>query len=220
MISGDLIGSYKGKVYGSAQNATQAVIADLDYYELSVIPAAMKSSMNRYLKLIAGRLHSKHKRSWPTGPMPGGTNPATLSSRTGKAVQSIRDSVKIKETGKEIIGYIGGVFYLKSHEYGAVIRARRSRYLTIPLPAALDSSGVPLKRSAREWADTFIIRSKNNNLLIVQKNATGIVPLYVLKREVRIPKRLGMKDELDSYINLFAAFVEQDIRREFKAAGL
>jgi hypothetical protein len=220
MISGDLLGSYSGRTYGSAQGATQAVINELDYYELKAIPAAMKSAMNRYLKLIAGRMVAKHKRPWPTGPMPGGTNPATLSSRTGKATQSIRDSVKVKEAGNEIVGYIGGIFYLKSHEYGAVIRARRSQYLTIPLPAALDSRGVPLKRSAREWADTFVIKSKNNNLLIVQKNASGIVPLYVLKREVRIPKRLGMKDELERYINLFASFVEQDIRREFKVIGL
>jgi len=196
-------------------DAVQAVVSELDYYELVAIPAAMKSSMNRYLKLIAGRLAAKHKRPWP-----GGTGASSLASRSGKAVQSIRDSVKVTQVGQEIQGIIGGVFYLKSHEYGAVIRARRSQYLTIPLPAALDSRGVPLKKSAREWADTFVIKSKNNNLLIVQKTASGIVPLYVLKKEVRIPRRLGMKEELDKYVNLFAKFMEQDLQKEFKVRGL
>lgn len=72
------------------------------------------------------------------------------------------------------------------HERGATIRPRRSKYLTIPLPAALTSAGVPKQASARDWPNTFVRKA-----IIFQKLAGGqIQPLYVLKKQVRIPPRL------------------------------
>lgn len=209
MITGEITGKYAGKQSGSANAAIKACVADINDLGQR-IPDALKRSLKDYLKLIAGRLASKHSTNWP-----GGTSAGRLSRRTGKGVKSIRDSVKVEEKLNDIVGYIGGEFYLRTHEFGAVIRAKRSKYLTIPLPSALDSRGVPLKPRARDWANTFIKKSKRGNLLIFQKRGREIIPLYVLKKSVRIPARLGMKKELETYINLLLKYVEQDILKEF-----
>ena len=83
--------------------------------------------------------------------------------------------------------------YVGIHERGGTIRPRRARYLTIPLPAALDSRGVALRARARDWPDTFIATSRRGNLIIFQRRGRKeVVPLYVLKKSVRIPPRLGL----------------------------
>jgi hypothetical protein len=78
--------------------------------------------------------------------------------------------------------------------------------LTIPLPAALDARGVPRKRSARDWDNTFVQKSRRGNLLIFQRRGREIVPLYALKPEVRVRARLGVRDELEAGV---AGFVER-----------
>lgn len=211
MISGQIVSAYGGKTYGSPDGALQAVIRGLTVYEQQVIPRAMKRAMQRYLKYVADTIIKRNNKPWP-----GGTTDSSLSSRSGKAIRSIAQSLKVEGTGSEVLGYIGGIYYLQAHEDGAVIRARRSKYLTIPLPAALDQRGVPLKRSAREWSNTFVIKSKNNNLLIVQRTVTGIVPLYVLKKQVRIPKRLGMGEALNRFLPTLGGYLQDELKGEFK----
>ena len=51
---------------------------------------------------------------------------------------------------------------------------KNGKYLCIPLPAALDSSGLPLKSSPRDWPNTFCAKSKAGNLLIFQRRGTSI----------------------------------------------
>lgn len=78
------------------------------------------------------------------------------------------------------------------HLDGGTIVATRSKYLTIPLPAACDRRGVPLKASSRDWPDTFVMTSKRGNLIIAQRGpGKSITPLYLLKTSVRIPARFG-----------------------------
>lgn len=211
MISGELVGSYNNKAFNSPDMAVDALIRDMENFETRVIPTVVKTSMEKYLRLIAGRLAAKHNQPWKAG----GTN-NNLYERSGKGMRSVIDSVEVIDAGKDVLGKIGGLWYLRTQETGAVIRAKRSQYLTIPLPAALDQRGVPLKRRARDWAHTFIKKSRNGNLLIFQKTARGIIPLYVLKKQVRIPKRLGMEAELKRYQNLFFSFIEAGLQREFK----
>lgn len=211
MISGALEGAYKGSVYADPSAAVRALQDDLTYFADVVLPNAGRVAMERYLKLIAGRIAAKHSRPYPSG-----TSAATLSSRSGRAMKSVKGSIRVEERMNEVLGYIGGEYYLKAHEFSMTIRARRSKYLTIPLPAALNSNGTPKKRRARDWAKTFVRKSKNGNLLIFQKQGDKIIPLYVLKKSVFIPARLGMGKELVRYKNLFFSFVEQEIKKEFK----
>jgi hypothetical protein len=97
-----------------------------------------------------------------------------------------------------------------------VIRPKRAKYLTIPLPAALNANGTPKKSSARAWENTFVIRSKAGNLLIVQKNGTQITPLYVLKPEVYIPPRLGLGATARAGATLLADKLTDAILKELR----
>jgi hypothetical protein len=127
-----------------------------------------------------------------------------LAVRSGGAGKSIRDSVRVEgHSLKDVAGFIGGKFWLKTHEYGATIKVKNAKYLTIPLRAALSAQGVPLKQKAKDWPNTFIAKSKKGNLIIFQRRGADIVPLYVLKKEVKIPKRLGLGDTLRAGLPYF-----------------
>lgn len=73
------------------------------------------------------------------------------------------------------------VVYANILETGGVIRPKNARYLTIPLRAAMTGSGV-VRRRARDWPNTFI-----ENGIIYQRRGENAVPLFVLRRSVRIP---------------------------------
>jgi hypothetical protein len=204
---------YDGREFATAKDALFALSRALTVDMRTRLPPIVAASLQRYLKRVATIVATRNSRGYP-----GGTTGSSLSQRSGSAVRSIHDSVKVEQgaTLQSIRGYIGGNFYLRTHEFGAVIRATRSQYLTVPLPAALDSRGVPLRRSARMWANTFIANSRAGNLLIFQKQpGGGIIPLYVLKREVRIPPRLGMSLTLDQYALEFLQDVLKNVRAEF-----
>lgn len=103
-----------------------------------------------------------------------------FKTQTGKLRRSIR--FKLKMFGNQYVLEIGsyGVVYSRILEKGGVIRPKRKQWLTIPLPG--------VKGAARNYPDAFVIKSKKGNLLIVQKKGrSGLVPLFVLKKSVKIP---------------------------------
>lgn len=183
---------YKTVRYNMAHKGLQALEKNLGY-SLKGAHKEMASELKTYLSDVADDLARYHGRSFS-----GETNPTRLSKRSGRAMRSIKASVRVSGSTLETLqGKIGGVGYLRSHEFGATIRPKNAQYLTIPLPAALHANGTPIHSSARHWANTFIIRSKAGNLLIVKKQPGGkLLPLYVLKREVTIPPRLRMRETL------------------------
>lgn len=157
--------------------------------------------LRKYLDTVAEAMAQRHGGSWP-----GGTTDKTLSRRSGKLVQAIRDSVEV--TGSKIDdvqGRIGarGIPYGRIHEFGGVITAKNAKFLTIPLPAALNADGTPKKRSARDWDKTFVATSKAGNLIIFRREGKSVVPLYVLKTSVKIPPRLGLIDTLQKTLPYF-----------------
>jgi hypothetical protein len=83
----------------------------------------------------------------------------TLSSRSGGGLRSIKDSIKVTAGNpNEVTGSIT-TGKMTVHETGATITPRKAQYLTVPLTPALNSSGLPLRSSAREWDNTFIATS-------------------------------------------------------------
>jgi hypothetical protein len=164
------------------------------------LPPVLRRELKDYLDTVAHAMAKRHGNPWP-----GGTTNSSLSRRSGALINAIKRSVKV--TGKDfadIEGRIGvPLIYGSVHEYGATIRPKKAKYLTIPLPAALNPDGTPKKRGARDWDKTFVIRSKNGSLLIVQKVGNQIVPLYVLKTEVRIPPRLQLGKTLTTGLDYF-----------------
>lgn len=78
------------------------------------------------------------------------------------------------------VGNTGEVVYARILERGGAIRAKKAKYLTIPFPG--------VKGLARNFPDSFVIKSKSGALLIVQKDGKGrLKPLFLLKKEVKIP---------------------------------
>ncbi len=159
----------------------------------------LSNELREFLDGVAEALAQRHGGAWP-----GGTTSNTLSSRSGSMVQSIIESVEINgRTFDKITGQIGGSMIAAVQEFGATITPKSGKYLTVPLPAALDSKGLPRKKSARDWANTFVAQSKAGNLIIFQRDGAKITPLYVLKTSVTIPPRLGMRKTLDTGIPYF-----------------
>lgn len=144
------------------------------------------------LQLVARKMREMHSNPWNGGVV----NPTDmLQSRSGSGLRAIEQSIRVSQNGRiaSIRGQIdtGG---MAVHETGAVIRAKRAQYLTIPLPAAMDPRGVPLRKRARDWGNTFVARSRRGHLLIFQKSGRNqITPLYLLKESVTLRPRLKME---------------------------
>lgn len=71
------------------------------------------------------------------------------------------------------------VVYARIQDEGGTITAKRTKYLTIPFPG--------VKGWARNYADSFVIKSKAGNLIIARDAGHGIQPLFLLKKEVKLP---------------------------------
>ncbi len=161
--------------------------------------------LKRMLTLVLGEMRKRHSTPFTKDrqPVTGLTN--RLLKRTGKGLDSIKKTIKVNSGAGdfvEITGQIGAPFPMSVHERGKTIRPKRAKFLAIPLPAAVDSKGV-LRMRPREWPDTFVGRSSKGNLLIFQVSGTGIIPLFLLKRKVKIPARLGMGKALTKELPFF-----------------
>jgi hypothetical protein len=200
---------YKNTVYSDANVGLQRIRHDFEQASQKIKPILM-TELTRYLQLIAQQVAERNSAPWP-----GGTTPTSLSRRSGEAMESLKQGVRISMGSVGPVGDMYGVFYLFVHEYGGTMRAKNAQYLTIPLPAALNSDGTPKMRSAREWNDTFVGRSRAGNLIVFQRQGRLVVPLYVLKKEVRIRPRLGLikaqEDAIDKFIWRVATLVAEEV---------
>jgi hypothetical protein len=184
------------------QKAFKDAVAAFNYVDEALIgmlngaSTELTQELKKALQLVANKMQQLHGNPWT----PSGGSSATLHSRSGGGLRAIQRSIKVNGNGT-LAGIAGRITTgpMAIHETGGTIRAKSAGYLTIPLPSALDQRGVPLKKRAREWQNTFVARSKRGNLLIFQKRGrNNIVPLYILKPEVTIKPRLGMEKAIVS----------------------
>jgi phage gpG-like protein len=199
MTTLELSFEFKNKRFGDAAAGLKAFSDELKK-DWDGSAKVLSRELKEFLDQVAQALSSRHGGGWP-----GGTSADTLSKRSGALIDSILRSVTVTgQTFDAIRGTIGSdVPYAAIQEFGGTIVPKNSKYLCIPLPAALDSSGLPLQSSPRDWPNTFVARSKAGNLLIFQRRGTSIIPLYVLKSSVTIPPRLGLKKTLDAGLPYF-----------------
>lgn len=157
--------------------------------------APVGRAFSKYADDVLRQIWNRHRTPW-NGSVKNSTD--RLQRRSGKGIESIIRSRRVQEgpTMQDIAATMT-TGSMSIHETGGTISARSTRYLTIPLPAAMDRRGVALKRSARDWPDTFVKRSRAGNLIIFQKRGKTIVPLYLLKSNVTIPARLRMAETVD-----------------------
>ena len=142
----------------------------------------------------------------------GGTGPARLAVRTGNLRSSTRE-LPVTDRGDSIESGVGfGTSYAQVHvgPKGQVttIRAKKGKFLAIPLRAARTPAGVG-RGAPRSgvFGETFIRRTEAGKLMIfgrrvVQRGQNagatrgGIVPLFLLVKQVAVPARVHPEDIL------------------------
>jgi hypothetical protein len=153
--------------------------------------------------------------------MTGPTSESAVSARSGTLRASVM-ALKAEIQGESIRA---GVSMGGPTPSGAYVRVhvgprgqmtsivpRYSNWLTIPLAAAKTAAGVAKSAYALKgpWGDTFVRRSKAGNLIVFGKLAYTkgaragqthgeIVPLFVLKKMVRIPARIHPEEIIDAF---------------------
>lgn len=149
-----------------------------------------------------------------------------LKARTGRLRASIGSVVTNNDEG--IVGLIGSgvrqgdrVPYANIHETGGILRPKIAKYLAIPLKNALTAAGA-LKKKPREWANTFVTRSKNGNLFIMQhrgKRGLGaVIALFLLKKSVKIPARHYMERTKEAIAPKLLDIMTRSIDRQIEGA--
>jgi hypothetical protein len=185
--------SFKGRRYQDAEQGLQALAKDLGKLEHNVYPV-VSVELRRLLDGVTEALARRHGN-----PYPAGTTGNSLSRRSGDLVASLKAAAQVIGSDMSSLhATLGGVFYARIQEEGGTIVPKKAKYLTIPLPAALNANGTPKKQKARDWDKTFIIESKKGNLLIVRREGKALTPLYVLKTQVYIPPRLNLRASVDA----------------------
>lgn len=117
----------------------------------------------------------------------------------GKLRQQLISDVKVVGTNiNNLRGSINGPIYGRAHEYGALIKPKRAKALTVPLDYAKFSNGAPKRKSAASWRHlgTFILKRKNNSFIVYKLASGKIRYLYVLKKQVVLPARLGLRQTI------------------------
>lgn len=168
-------------------------VAAIDYPRLMrTAPEVLKEKLEQATKKWSAKMIEilVLKRLTKKGVQPPGGG---LAVRSGTLRRSF--DATVTELGK--VGWRAVIFsdvkYAAIHEFGGTIRARKSKYLTIPLPPMLTATGV-LRQSARSVPDTFVFKSKRGNLFIARTDANGKLELlFLLRTEVYIPARMGLR---------------------------
>ncbi len=206
-----------GKRYENARLGLQYLAAKSTQAVLDMSPIARREMVD-ILDTVVAAQQARHSTRYRRGQrLPTGDRTGKLARRSGRSMNNLK--AQVGGPVDEIRGEVIVPFPLSVHEDGATIR-KKSKMLAIPLDAALDSRGRPLKRGPRSWRNTFVARSKRGNLLIFLKRGKEIIPLYVLKDQVKIPPRLGMGVTLDKAAPIYIERVFDRALKNLQAAGL
>lgn len=157
----------------------------------------------------------------------GGTSSTRLARRSGTLINSLKATVT-GNTLSTLEGRVGftwpGTKYASTHIYGTKsaggelddIYSKSGKYLPIPIyPGYAVTAGGRLRGGPRSglFGDTFVQRSRKGNLIIfgrlrrIRGASAGethgsIVPLFVLKRSVKVPARVDMLGVAEFHVRL------------------
>lgn len=171
-------------------------------------PFALYQSLHR--RVTAYLL--KWVKQWRRATIGRGKKVETRSGALGRAF-----GATVHGDGRDVDSLVwisGTVFaelpYPRILEYGGTIRPVHKQWLTIPLGANKTRAGVSRASASYTGAEsgyfgpstafqegTFFIRSKAGNLLLVKDapgTQSGFEPMFVLKKSVTIPAKLGFND--------------------------
>ena len=145
----------------------------------------------------------------------------TLHPRTGRLRNSVRSLVDPREyllrlqAGGDASG-TGQIAYAGAHEHGAIIRPKRRKFLSIPLPIAKTAAGVGRYQTPRDVPGLHFIISNAGKAMLV--DASG-EPWFLLVRQVRIPKRPYLKPALDKAAEGLRRSLEVLLSRQLALEG-
>jgi len=156
---------------------------------------------------ISGPPNTVNQQSSMVGTRSGALRASITSNWTGGgsgsppgAKAKARGATSIPDPGgtvTEVRGVVGtNLVYGPVHEFGATIRPKTKKWLTIPFPGggAVTALGVG-RGSAREFKNTFIA----NDIIFGQSTGKSdkIVPLFILKKSVTIKPRPFIRPAID-----------------------
>lgn len=148
-----------------------------------------------------------------------------LKVRTGRLKGSIQPGPVEKTDdgweGKLLVGQ--GVPYVYAMEFGATIKPRQAKALTIPLPAARTACGggrVSARRlmESGEW-DTFIPPGKNVIMGKRKGSSDPPVPLFALVKEVTIKPHPFVRTGVARFAPRFTADLIELVKRLQEGKG-
>ena len=170
------------------------------------LPVALMKAMDESLIIVKGQA----RRNVMTG------GAAGLHVRTGHLHRSIAHEGPRKK-GRRIVGAVGSdIPYAPVHEFGGTITPKRTKFLTIPLPAAKTPAGAG-RGGARSFPNTFVRRSKAGKLMIFQKiGKKRIIPLFVLTKRVVVPKRPWLLPAVKMSVPRITKAITRRIKEAFK----
>lgn len=134
----------------------------------------------------------------------GGTSADRLATPSGHLIRSTT-VLPVKSDANRISGGVGfGAKYARVHighkGQRTTIRPINAKMLAIPLPPAKTAAGAARYKSPLDVPDLHFIRSKAGNLLLAKfkgkGSKRGIIPWFVLKKQVMIPARVHLRDIL------------------------
>jgi len=163
---------------------------------LSAMPESITAAAKRAIARATANTHTKV------------TTGHSLHRRTGELMRSIHMNVKGNSLST-ISGSVHskGVRYAAIQETGGTITAKRAYrgvpggpYLNIPLSGNQTGAGV-MRQTARQVFQNGgnIVRSARGNYIVLSNIGT---PMFVLKKQVTIPARLGMVAAADDEVPL------------------
>lgn len=128
-----------------------------------------------------------------------------LKRRTGALGKSLK-AIVVGNNLETLEGIVySDIVYAPIHEYGGVITAKNAYrgvpggpYLNIPLPPNQTGAGVTRKSAKQVFDDGgFIYQSKRGNWLVAQNKNGTLQNMFVLKKQVTIEPRLGIRKAID-----------------------
>ena len=127
----------------------------------------------------------------------GQPNPHTmLHTRTGALKNSLHHKVEGTKLSSLKLRLWSDSPYAAMQEHGGVVRPRRGKYLAIPADDNLTPAGAPRYRSPRDPAlsQGRFVELPSGQLWFVLDTPSDTKFLFAMRKQVRIPARLGMRD--------------------------
>ena len=208
--------AYNNQKFRNATAAALTAARKLRRVRSTFSPIITKS-LTMHNTQVINALKRRHNNPYASGRRRvAGVQKGRLNRRSGELLRSLRQNVRGNATSGFVSTVTAGSFKAAIHEQGAKVSPRSKEYLTIPLRAALTARGIPKKPNARAWPHTFVQRGRDRKLYIFQRRRGGIIPLYLLKRRVNIPRRFGMAHESRIRTVRFRNTLVNRINREFR----